>query len=71
MMTFKDCCAAYGWDANADIATLNQYLNKLGNEQAYAYAVGLDDTVKIIEKVINILEEEIENRELVASGYQH
>lgn len=71
MSKFEQYAEAYEWDVNADIPTLQEYLNKLGREQTYAFAIGLDDIVKLIEKAINILEEEIENRELQASGYHH
>lgn len=71
MSTFEQYADAYGWDVNADLPTLYEYLNMLGREQAYAFAVGLDAQVKFIEESINVLEEEIENREMQASGYHH
>ena len=72
--TYEEIAMALGWEADPTYDTLVDYSNYSARQSALAYAIGKDDDVKFWDKVIEVIEDELEARELVEQGagtYHH
>ena len=70
-ITLQDLITAFDWSENPSDEELLKHLKTARNAASLAYAMGLDATVEFWGRITEVINDELDAREMAAGAYHH